>query len=91
MRSSGRWMMQIDERILEYLDDEGWGTPATMKDELGCTVSEKRLKSRCKSLCERELVAPVHGDMYEITRWGQAYLRGNLDAHHLPRYPLESG
>jgi len=89
MRAPGKWMMQIDERILEYLDEEGWGTPATMQDEFTSTISRQRLRSRCNHLAERELIVPVHGDMYEISRWGQAYLRGDLDAHHLPTFPVD--
>jgi len=81
--------MQIDERILEYLNTEGWGTPATMKSDLRCTVSKERIESRCTRLVERELIVPVHRDMYEISRWGQAYLRGDLDAHHLPSFPVD--
>lgn len=79
-------MMQIDERILEYLNEKDWGTPTTMENDFRCTASKERLHSRCEKLAERELIAPVHGDMYEITRWGQAYLRGDLDAHNLPRF-----
>lgn len=79
-------MMQIDERILEYLDEEDWGTPTTMQNEFCCTVSERRLRARCKQLAARELVTVIHEDMYEITRWGQAYLRGDLDAHYLQQY-----
>lgn len=81
-------MTQIDERILEYLREEGMGTPSMMERHLRFTASTKRIESRCWALVERELIAPVHRDMFEITRWGLAYLRGDLDAHYLPRHSV---
>lgn len=69
-------MMQIDERILEDIDEEDGGTPATMKSELRCTVSEERLKSRYKSLCERELVAPIQGACMKLRDGGKCISEG---------------
>ncbi|MFB6302788.1 MAG: hypothetical protein ABEH78_08015 [Haloferacaceae archaeon] len=82
-------MLQIEERILEQLNDEGWSTPKTIASnhrlhELNADalVVERRLNV----LVARELAAPEAGG-YEITTWGQAYLRGDLDAGYLPRHP----
>jgi hypothetical protein len=48
------------------------------------------IAQRCEHLVERELIAPIveDEDMYEITRWGIAYLRGDLDAGLLPRWSV---
>lgn len=81
-------MSQIDERILEYLHEEGMGTPSMMERHFRFTASSKRIESRCWALVERELIAPVYHDMFEISRWGNAYLRGDLDADYLPRYTV---
>ncbi len=53
-------------------------------------VDERYIEQRSEQLIERELIEPfVEGsDMFEITTWGLAYLRGDLDAGHLPRYPV---
>jgi len=87
----GRWMYTVDERILEHLAEESWASPSTMAMESEfqqLNVDSKYINQRCSLLMERELVAPIikDGDMYEITTWGLAYLRGDLDAGHLPRW-----
>lgn len=89
----GRWMYPVDERVLECLAQESWGSPSTMASryefqQLG--VDAGYIEQRCEQLVERELVEPFleGSDMYEITTWGLAYLRGDLDAGHLPRYPV---
>ncbi|TKX47788.1 hypothetical protein EXE49_17025 [Halorubrum sp. ASP121] len=48
-------------------------------------VDAEYIEQRCEQLVSRELIIPIvkDGAMYEITRWGLAYLRGDLDAGHL--------
>ena len=92
VRRMGRWMYTVDERILEHLAEESWGSPDTMAAESefqGLEADKEYIKQRCKQLVERELIVPlVAGEsMYEITNLGLAYLRGDLDARHLPRRP----
>ncbi len=91
MRKSGQWMQQLDERILELLDQDGFSTPALIaKDSRfeDLDASEARIRERCRELTERELIEPFNAtsDMYELTNWGVAYLRGNLDADTLRRW-----
>ncbi|MFB6301662.1 MAG: hypothetical protein ABEH78_02190 [Haloferacaceae archaeon] len=78
---------------MEHLDEEGWGTPKTIASDhrmhdLG--ADELTIERRLYVLAEREMVAPIEpgfrGDEFEITSWGQAYLRGDLDAAYLPRH-----
>jgi hypothetical protein len=89
IRRPGRWMQQLDERILEHLKEEGWATPRTMARDArfqDMRASEARIRERCRILLSRELIEPVHGDYYDISRWGLAYLRGDLDANYLGHY-----
>jgi hypothetical protein len=86
-------MYTVDERVVELLSESSWETPKTMAsdsrfDDLG--ADEPYIRRRCKYLVERELIAPVvrNSEMYEITRWGLAYLRGDLDANHLERWTV---
>lgn len=86
-------MYPVDERVLEHLAEESWASPSTMAAELEfqqLQVDAEYIEQRCERLIERELIAPIvqGGDMYEITRWGLAYLRGDLDAGHLPRWTV---
>lgn len=50
-------------------------------------ADEQVVERRCYVLAERELVVPVTRDSFEMTNLGLAYLRGDLDAGELPRYP----
>ena len=91
MRRMGRWMYTVDERIMEHLAEESWASPSTMAAESEfqqLEVDSEYIEQRCKRLVERELLAPIIQDnnMYEITRWGLAYLRGDLDAKYLKRW-----
>lgn len=83
-RKSDWWVEQVDERILEYLDEAGWATPGLLARERGFSASEDRIAERCAMLVHAGFVAPLHGETYEITRWGQLYLRGEVDARHQP-------
>jgi len=83
----------VDERIVELLSESSWETPKTMASDsrfAEARADEQYIRRRCQRLVERELIAPVFKDseMYEITRWGLAYLRGDLDANHLPRWSV---
>ena len=91
MRRMGQWMYPVDERILEHLAEESWASPSTMASEtefqqLG--VDSEYINQRCNHLAERELIVPLlrNSSMYEISTWGLAYLRGDLDARHLQRW-----
>jgi len=93
IRRMGHWMYPVDERVLEYLSEEAWGSPQTMASDYRfqkLEVDNKYIQQRCVQLVERELIEPIveDCDMYEITRWGLAYLRGDLDASHLRRYSV---
>lgn len=84
MRKSVFWMKQLDERILEHLDAEGWSTPFIMSREPGFTASPGHIKERLQMLQYAELVYPLHGDMYELTTDGRLYLEGRIDARYRP-------
>lgn len=86
-------MYPVDERILEYLEEESWGAPASMASDprfQQLDADEGYIRQRCAHLVERELIVPVveGSSMYEISTWGLAYLRGDLDAGHLPRWSV---
>ncbi|WP_434521092.1 hypothetical protein [Halorubrum sp. AS12] len=87
-------MYTVDERILEHLAEESWASPSTMAKEMEfqqLKMDSEYINQRCVCLVERELIAPIiqNENMYEITRWGLAYLRGDLDAGHLQKWPIE--
>ena len=78
-------MTILDDRILEHLDEDGWSSPSIMSSLTEFRYATcSRISNRCKMLSQAGLAAPIAGDSYEITRWGQLYLAGELDAEHQP-------
>jgi DNA-binding transcriptional ArsR family regulator len=87
-RKSAEWMCPLDERIMEYLRNERWGTPALIHRETAMLASRRRVFERLKVLEEAGLVARLYsgGIMFELAGEGQRYLCGELDAaKHLKR------
>lgn len=87
MRKSAEWMHQLDERIIEHLDENGWASPSTMGRSFRFTASEGRILERCEALADCGLIGPIYegASMYELTTLGYLYLDGDLDANALPR------
>jgi len=85
MRKPAEWMCSLDERILEYLNDEPWTMPHVLEHELSMDASEKRIRERCQLLADADLIEPIHSEMYELTTWGRLYLEGEVDARNQPR------
>jgi hypothetical protein len=83
-------MQQLDDRILEHLDEEGWLSPRVMVSQSEIDeASKSRIHERCEFLVYAGFAAPLTDTMYEITRWGQLYLEGEVDAEHCPRPTVE--
>jgi len=80
-------MSQLDERIIEHLDDEGWASASTMHRSFCFSASEARIRERCRELSDSGLIAPIYerSSMNELTVVGDLYLDGDLDAETLPR------
>ena len=83
-RQSAFWMKQLDERILEYLDEEGWATPSIMARSPAFSASEGHIRERCQMLRYIGFIDVIHGRMYELDTDGQLYLKGKIDARCRP-------
>ncbi|WP_283403826.1 phage repressor protein [Halorubrum sp. DM2] len=79
MRYSGDWMALVDDRVLEYLRENGSGSPTEMKEEGPIRYSSQYIGRRCKKLKENGLVQHLGNGVYIITDDGEAYLDGRLD------------
>lgn len=73
-------MTIVDERALEYLDDEGWGAPALIAAECCQYVGAGWVEERLLFLEYAGLVVRIHDDSFELTTAGRRYLDGELDA-----------
>jgi len=77
-------MKQLDERILEYVESEGWATPRIMAKDSRFSASRGHIYERCRMLHYIQFVVPIYGDAYELTTDGKQYLDGQIDARYRP-------
>ena len=88
MRRHADWMTQTDERVLEYLRENGNFPPSAIRDGL-VEISEdidyhqSHIGRRCRALDDHGLVENVGGGTYSITDLGKRYLDGEFDAGSL--------
>ena len=85
MRSHADWMVEVDERILEFLDERGNHPPSAIRDQLaeigsGMDYSSQHINNRCRKLRDHGLVTNVASGVYSITDTGRDFLTGDLDA-----------
>ena len=83
MRLSADWMTGADDRILEFLDEEGPTTPKQMADDGRVRFSRTYVNTRCKKLSSFGLLQELGNGVYAITEEGQQYLAGELDVQEL--------
>lgn len=79
MRYSGDWMVLADDRILEYIREEGSGRPKAMADSGYVRYSRQYISRRCKKLVKHELLDHLGNGVYVITERGEKYLDGEID------------
>lgn len=82
MRHSGDWMTLVDDRVLEYIDENGSGSPTEMKNEGPIQYSTGYISERSKKLSEKGLLKDLGNGVYVITDDGKAYLDGDLDTQN---------
>ena len=84
MRLYADWMVLADERILEFLQENGPASPSEMADDARIGFSREYLGRRCREyLRPYGLVSKSGQGVYFITEDGEAYLAGDLDADDL--------
>ena len=79
MRLSAEWMSIADDRILEFLRDEGPHTPSKMADDDRLLFSRSHINRRCTLLVEHGLLENLGNGVYSITDRGRQYLGEDLD------------
>ena len=81
MRYSGDWMVLADDRILEYIREEGSGRPKAMEDSGYVRYSRAYISQRCKKLVEHGLLNHLGTGVYVLTERGERYLDGEIDTN----------
>ena len=87
MRAPVAWMVQLDERILERLAEDGDATAWEIGVDLVEPMRTSRMTERCKVLAnaelvdryEREIVDGRFETYWSITTWGRQYLDEEVD------------
>lgn len=85
MRYSAQWMTLADDRILEYIRENGSGRAKAMADSGYVRYSRPHLTKRCKKLVDYGLLQHLGNGVYVITEKGEKYLDGELDTAELEK------
>lgn len=80
MRKSGDWMTIWDDRILEYVFENGSGSPTQIAKSDYIHVSKQHISRRLRELADHGLLNPLGNGVYEINTTGWYYLEGGYDA-----------
>lgn len=83
MRRSAEWMTIADERILEFLKEEGPHLPSKMAEDERLYFSDQYIGRRCRTLAQYGLVQNLGNGVYAVTEQGEQYLGGQLNASDL--------
>lgn len=72
-------MTIADDRILEFLQEEGPMSPSKIHDDGRVRFSRTYINQRCKKLVNHGLAKNLGNGVYSITDKGQRYLEGEED------------
>jgi hypothetical protein len=91
IRRTAGWQHCIDDRILEYLDDESYATAEELAKEKGIDATKVQVQERCRLLADVDLVEFLTEDeeIVELRMRGKEYLNGDVDVNLYPppRHP----
>jgi len=76
-------MSIVDDRVLEYIQENGSGSPKKMKEQARIPYTPEYVAERCRELANRGLLQHLGNGVYVITDDGERYLNGELDAGKL--------
>ena len=82
MRKSGKWMVLLDERILELFveSDEDYMSVSEIAEHPRIPYSSQYVGQRSRKLANHGLLYAVGNGMYTLTDEGEAYLKGEYNA-----------
>jgi predicted transcriptional regulator len=76
-------MTIADERILEFLSEEGPRQPKQIAHDERIIFSDQYVGQRCRTLAPYGLIQNLGNGLYAVTDAGQRYLDEKLDARDL--------
>ncbi|WP_135805200.1 MarR family transcriptional regulator [Halorussus marinus] len=76
MRVSPRWMILLDDRILELISEEGPLIPSKIASDERIPYGSQHVGNRCRVLTNHGLLENIGNGVYVLTDRGKAYLKG---------------
>jgi predicted transcriptional regulator len=70
-------MVLLDERILEFLQEEGPHTPSKIAEDSRIPYGAQHVGNRCRKLAENGFARNIGNGVYTITERGERYLEGD--------------
>jgi repressor of nif and glnA expression len=83
MRPSVKWMVLLDDRILELLHEEGPHSAAEIGSDERIPYGEQHIRNRCKKLLEKGLLKKAGHGTFFISEEGVRYLNGEMRSEEL--------
>lgn len=80
MRKSARWMVLLDDRILEYVAENGPTLPSDIANDDRIPYGAQHIGNRCRKLAGNGFLENLGNGVYVITQRGQDYLNEEFDA-----------
>lgn len=77
-------MQAIDDRILEYLDEEGTATPKSITENWPFDYHRETVGRRLRLLSKAALLEKVGRGVYRVSNAGIRYLHGEEDLRDVP-------
>jgi hypothetical protein len=76
-------MVGADDRILEYLSENGPTTPSKMVEDERMRFSRGHINQRCIKLANNGFLINLGNGVYKVTKQAEKYLNEELDAETL--------
>ncbi|AUV83851.1 PhiH1 repressor [Salinigranum rubrum] len=80
-----------DDRILEFIEENGSGSPGELEKSGFFQISRSQISRRLRRLKEKGMLQHLGNGVYVITPTGEEYLTGDLNAEELSDTEEENG
>ena len=89
MRRSARWMVLLDDRIMEYIEENGPSIPSDIAEYV--PYGSQHVGNRCRKLAKKDFLQNLGNGVYVLTEQGERYLSGEFNAEEeVPTSPSEA-
>jgi len=84
-------MVLLDDRIMEFIDEEGPSLPSNIADDDRIPYGAQHIGNRCRKLADAGFLENLGNGVYVLTQQGINYLSGEFSAsENVPEAPDEA-